>query len=74
MEEKLIKPKLSKLLSSGYEFTGKKYKILRGDKKGKEFPVYAMKGDIAGIVYNDEEDKIELVYNLLRPYQGKNGN
>lgn len=71
MEQNKTKPKLEKLLKSGYEWTGKKYKILRGQHKGKEFPVYAMKGDIAGIVYNEEEDKIELVYNLLKPYQGR---
>lgn len=69
MENKTIKPKLKEMLDAGYEFTGKKYKILRGPNKGKEFPIYAMPDDIAALVYNDEEDKIELVYNLLRPYK-----
>ncbi len=73
MEKELRKSKFEELLNSGYEWTGKKYKIMRGKNKGKEFPVYALKGDIAALVYNEEEDKIEMVYNLLTPFKG-NGN
>ena len=62
--------KLDELLSSGYEFTGRTYKVLMGEKRGKEFPIYAQRGDIAGLVYNDEEDKIEMVFKLTLPYAG----
>ncbi len=64
------KDKLSELLASGYEFTGRAYKISMGEHKGKEFPVYALRGDIAGLVYNTEMDKIELVFKLASPYTG----
>lgn len=66
-----IKPKLKEILELGYRETGKKYKILSGTNKGKEFPVYAMEGDIAGLVYNNEEDKIELVYKMPFPFKPK---
>ncbi|MBP7792981.1 MAG: hypothetical protein KA120_07970 [Candidatus Goldbacteria bacterium] len=49
--EKPIKPKLREILGLGYKETGKKYKILSGIHKGNEFPVYAMEGDVAGLVY-----------------------
>jgi hypothetical protein len=62
--------KLNELISNGYEFTGKTYKVLMGEKKGREFPVYAQKGDIAGLVYNNEEDRIEMVFKLTMPYTG----
>lgn len=70
-----IKPKLREILGLGYKDTGKKYKILSGVNKGKEFPVYAMYGDFAGLVYNYEEDKIELVYKMPFPFNPdkKNG-
>lgn len=60
--------KLKEILNMGYKETGKKYKILSGPNKGREFPVYAMEGDIAGLVYNNEEDKIELVYKMPFPF------
>jgi len=63
--------KLKEILELGYIDTGKKYKILSGPNKGKEFPVYAMEGDIAGLVYNNEEDKIELVYKMPFPFTPK---
>lgn len=63
--------KLDELITGGYEDTGRKYKILMGGNRGKEFPVYAQKGDIAAMVYNNETDKIELVYKLSMPYTGK---
>lgn len=63
--------KLDELISGGYEDTGRKYKILMGENRGKEFPVFAQRGDIAGLVYNNEADKIELVYKLSMPYTGK---
>jgi hypothetical protein len=62
--------KLEELLSSGYEFTGRTYKVLMGEKRGKEFPIYAQRGDIAGLVYNDEEDKIEMCFKLTMPFSG----
>jgi hypothetical protein len=62
--------KLEELLSGGYEFTGRTYKVLMGEKKGREFPIYAQRGDIAGLVYNDEEDKIEMVFKLTMPFAG----
>jgi hypothetical protein len=62
--------KLEELLSGGYEFTGRTYKVLLGEKRGKEFPIYAQRGDIAGLVYNDEEDKIEMVFKLTMPFNG----
>lgn len=62
--------KLNELISGGYEFTGKTYKVQTGADKGKEFPVYAIKGDIAGLVYNNEKDKIELVFKLSLPFKG----
>ncbi len=63
--------KLDELKAGGYEDTGRTYKILMGANKGKEFPVFAQKDDIAGLVYNPETDKIELVYKLSTPYTGK---
>ncbi len=66
--DRQIKPKLREILGLGYKETGKKYKILSGVNKGKEFPVYAMEGDFAGLVYNNEEDKIELVYKMPFPF------
>jgi len=62
--------KLDALIANGYEFTGKNYKVTVGDHKGKEFPVYAMKGDIAGLVYNNDADRIELVFKLTLPFSG----
>jgi hypothetical protein len=69
-ENDLKKNKLKELLANGYEFTGKTYKISMGEHKGKEFPIYAMKGDIAGLVYNEEADKVELVFKLNLPFAG----
>jgi len=59
--------KLNELFESGYVDTGKRRKTI---KKGEcfEFPVYALPGDIAGLVYNYNEDKIEMVYNMHRPF------
>ena len=65
------KPKLKELIGEGFENTGKIHKVLMGGNRGKEFAVYAQKGDIAGLVYNHEKDKIELVYKLAAPYTGK---
>jgi hypothetical protein len=62
--------KLNELIEGGYEFTGRTYKVLLGEKRGKEFPIYAQRGDIAGLVYNDEEDKIEMVFKLTMPFNG----
>jgi hypothetical protein len=67
-------PKLNELISGGYEFTGRKYKVLLGENRGKEFPVYAQRGDVAGLVYNNETDKIELVFKLSAPYSGASAN
>jgi hypothetical protein len=72
--EMQMKPKLKEILGLGYKDTGKKYKILSGIHKGKEFPVYAMEGDVAGLVYNNEEDKIELVYKMPFPFNQNNKN
>jgi len=63
--------KLEELITGGYEFTGRKYKVLLGENRGKEFPIYAQKDDIAGLVYNDEKDRIELVFKLAMPYKGQ---
>jgi hypothetical protein len=63
--------KLDELMSCGFEDTGRKYKIQMGENRGKEFPVFAQKGDIAALVYNNEKDKIELIYKLSMPYTGK---
>lgn len=62
--------KLDELRAGGYEDTGRTYRVLMGANKGKEFPVFAQKGDIAGLVYNPETDKIEIVYKLASPYTG----
>ncbi len=69
MENQVMPPKLKKLLDSGYENTGKTFKIMRGEHKGKRFPVYAMEGDYAALVYNPETDKIEFVYKLPLPHK-----
>lgn len=69
-ENGLKKTKLDELLAEGYEFTGKTYKVIMGENKGKEFPVYAIRGDIAGLVYNNVNDKIELVFKLTMPFTG----
>jgi hypothetical protein len=70
-ENGLKKNKLTELLANGYEFTGKTYKVIMGENKGKEYPVYAIKGDIAGLVYNNEKDKIELAFKLAMPFKGQ---
>jgi hypothetical protein len=71
MDDVKNKSKLSELIAGGYELTGRTYKVLMGVNKGREFPVYAQRGDIAGLVYNDVEDKIELVFKLSIPFTGK---
>jgi len=63
--------KLKELTDSGYEHTGKFHTILNGVNKHKKFPIYAMKGDIAAMIYNYMEDRIELVYKMPVPYDGK---
>ncbi len=68
---KTEKEKLLELIKNGCEHTGKYYTIQAGPNKGKTFPVYPTKGDIAAMVYNDEDDKIEMVYKLTLPYKGK---
>jgi len=60
--------KMNELMKRGYEDTGKTFKIMRGPYKGKAFPVFAMKGDVAGIVFNREEDKVEFIFKLPMPY------
>ena len=69
--EKMDRPKLKELLECGYENTGKTFKLTRGEHKGKEFPVYAQPGDVAGLIYNTETDKIEMVFKLTLPYKKK---
>jgi hypothetical protein len=71
MTENSKRDKLNELLEGGYEFTGKTYKVIMGENKGKEYPVYAIRGDIAGLVYNNIDDKIELVFKLTMPFTGK---
>ena len=64
------KTKLQELVESGFLETGKKFKMLGGAHKGKEFPVYAQAGDVAGLVYNPEEDSVEMVFKLSIPFKG----
>lgn len=63
--------KFKELIRDGYEHTGKFHMVLSGANKDKKFPVYAAKGDIAAMIYNNVEDRIELVYKLPSPYSGK---
>ena len=63
--------KLREIIKSGYENTERVYKIRRGEFKGMELPVYARPGDVAGIVYNPETDKVEMIYKLMVPFEGK---
>lgn len=63
--------KLKELIDGGYEHTGKFHTVLSGVNKDKKFPIYAARGDIAAMIYNHVDDKIELVYKLLFPYNGK---
>ncbi len=69
MEQEASTSKMGQLISSGYINTGKTFKIMRGPHKGKTFPVFAMEGDVAGLVYNKEEDKVEFVFKLPVPYK-----
>ena len=71
MENPPNQGKLAELAANGYMHTGKYYRVLLGENKGKELPVYAQKGDVAGLVYNPETDRIELVYRLAAPFTGE---
>ena len=70
MEPELEKLKLTELIAGGYEFTGRNFSINMGENKGKEFPIYAIKNDVAGLVYNKDKDKIEFCFKLPLPYTG----
>ena len=69
MEQERTQSKMDQLISNGYSDTGKTFKIMRGPHKGKSFPVYAQEGDVAGLVYNKEEDKVEFVFKLPVPFK-----
>lgn len=62
------KPKLQELLATGFHDTGKKYKKVKPGDIITEYPVYALPGDVAGLVYNHDEDKIELVFKMQQPF------
>jgi hypothetical protein len=63
--------KLDELKAGGYEFTGRNFKVSMGENKGKEFPIYAIKNDISGMVYNNEKDRIELCFKLPVKFSGQ---